>query len=119
MLAKTSCGWTLDLARLYVAALNSGESAYDVIEEVMPSASQVQIHISGVAYDDKADCYVESAAHPIPETMLELYGFVLEIAFEKVEAVFVRRSRNDFNRETVHNEVLTVREIAEGVGAIV
>jgi uncharacterized protein (UPF0276 family) len=114
VLAGTGCGWFLDVTALYVAAMNSAQDACDFIEEVLPSADHVELSLTGVRFDEKAERWLASDSHPIPEAVFELYAFVLEVAFDKVDAVFVRR-----NRANDDAEIQTVREIAEGVSAIV
>jgi uncharacterized protein (UPF0276 family) len=114
VLARTGCGWFLDVTALYVEAMNSAQDAYDFLEEVLPSADRVELRISGVFFDEKAECWHASDAHPIPEAVFELYAFVLEVALEKVDAVFVRQ-----DRASADSEIQTVREIAEGISAIV
>jgi uncharacterized protein (UPF0276 family) len=112
VLTGTGCGWFLDVTALYVEAMNSAQDACDFIEEMLPAADHVQLRLSGVRW-------VVSDAHPIPEAVLELYAFVLEVAFEKVDAVFVQPEPASEAGFDSCNEIRTVREIAEGVSAIV
>jgi uncharacterized protein (UPF0276 family) len=119
VLAGTGCGWFLDVTALYVEAMNSAQDAADFIEEVLPAADHVQLRLSGVFFDEKAERWVASDAHPIPEAVFELYAFVLEVAFEKVDAVFVQPDRTTAEGFDSGNEIRTAREIAEGVSAIV
>ncbi len=119
VLAGTGCGWFLDVTALYVEAMNSAQDACDFIEEVLPAADHVQLRLSGVSFDEKAERWVVSDAHPIPEAVFELYAFVLEVALEKVDAVFVRQEPADAIQLNSEGEIQTVREIAEGVSAIV
>lgn len=118
VLAKTGCGWLLDVTRLYVDSLNSGQSAYDWVEEVLPAASRLQMHLTGLAFDERSEQFVESSSHPIPEPVLELYQFVLEVALDKTDAVFVRRDRKRVSDAESSAELRSVREIAEGVSGI-
>jgi Protein of unknown function (DUF692) len=118
VLAGTGCGWFLDVTALYVAAMNSAQDACDLLEEVLPSADRVQLRLTGVFFDEKAERWIASDAHPIPEAVFELYAFVLEVAFEKVDAVFVRQNPARGKRPDSATEIRTVREIAEGVSAI-
>jgi uncharacterized protein (UPF0276 family) len=119
VLAGTGCGWFLDVTALYVEAMNSAQDACDFIEEVLPSADHVQLRLSGVFFDEKAERWVASDSHPIPEAVFELYAFVLEVAFDKVDAVFVQQQPVDADGTEPCHDIQTVREIAEGVGAIV
>jgi uncharacterized protein (UPF0276 family) len=119
VLSGTGCGWFLDVTALYVEAMNLAQDACDFIEEVLPSADHVQLRLTGVFFDEKAERWVASDSHPIPEAVFELYAFVLEVAFDKVDAVFVRQQRARAEGFDSCSEIQTVREIAEGVGAIV
>jgi uncharacterized protein (UPF0276 family) len=118
VLSGTGCGWFLDVTALYVAAMNAAQDACDFIEEVLPSADHVQLRLSGVVFDEKAERWVASDSRPIPEAVFELYAFVLEVAFDKVDAVFVKQNVTSWD-ESESSEIRTVREIAEGVSAIV
>ncbi|HEV8066160.1 MAG TPA: DUF692 family protein [Planctomycetaceae bacterium] len=119
VLARTGCGWFLDVTALYVEAMNSAQDACDFIEEVLPAAEHVQLRLTGVFFDEKAERWVASDSHPIPEAVYELYAFVLEVAFDKVDAVFVQQQHARGEGFESCSEIQTVREIAEGVGAIV
>jgi uncharacterized protein (UPF0276 family) len=119
VLAGTGCGWFLDVTAVYVEAMNSAQDACDFIEEMLPVADHVQLRLSGVFFDEKAERWVASDSHPIPEAVLELYAFVLEVAFDKVDAVFVRQQPVTAEGSDFCGEIQTVREIAEGVSAIV
>jgi uncharacterized protein (UPF0276 family) len=119
VLAGTGCGWFLDVTAVYVAAMNSAQDAADLIEEVLPSTDHVQLRLTGVYFDEQAERWIASDAHPIPEAVFELYAFVLEVALEKVDAVFVRQEPADAIQLNSEGEIQTVREIAEGVSAIV
>jgi uncharacterized protein (UPF0276 family) len=119
VLAGTGCGWFVDVTAVYVAAMNSAQDASDLIEEVLPSADRVQLRLTGVYFDEQAERWIASDAHPIPEAVFELYAFVLEVALEKVDAVFVRQEPADAIQLNSEGEIQTVREIAEGVSAIV
>jgi uncharacterized protein (UPF0276 family) len=118
VLAGTGCGWFLDVTAVYVEAMNSAQDACDFIEEMLPVADHVQLRLSGVFFDEKAERWVASDSHPIPEAVYELYAFVLEVAFDKVDAVFVKQDAAEADGFE-SNEIRTVREIAEGVSAIV
>jgi uncharacterized protein (UPF0276 family) len=118
VLSGTGCGWYLDVTALYVEAMNSAQNASDFIEEVLPVAEHVQLGLTGVFFDEKAERWVASDAHLIPEAVFELYAFVLEVALDKVDAVFVRQQPARANKSDFRGEMQTVREIAEGVSAI-
>jgi uncharacterized protein (UPF0276 family) len=118
VLAGTGCGWFLDVTAVYVEAMNSAQDACDFIEEMLPVADHVQLRLSGVCFDEKAERWVASDSHPIPEAVYELYAFVLEVAFDKVDAVFVKQNAAHADGFE-SSEIQTVREIAEGVSAIV
>ncbi len=119
VLSGTGCGWFLDVTALYVEAMNTAQDAADFIEEMLPAVDHVQLRLSGVSFDEKAERWVVSDAHPIPEAVFELYAFVLEVAFDKVDAVFVQPEPATEAGFDSCNEIRTVQEIAEGVSAIV
>jgi hypothetical protein len=85
---------------------------------MLPVADHLQLRLTGVFFDEKAERWVASDTHSIPEAVYELYAFVLEVAFDKVDAVFVKQNTARRDRDD-SSEIQTVREIAEGVGAIV
>ena len=118
VLSKTGCGWLLDVTNVYANSLNYGYDAYEFIEQVMPAATDVQMHLAGGFFDERVQKYIDSHSHPIPQPVLELYEFALEQGQGKVEAVFIERDQNFPEEEGWRREVRTVRDIAESVGAI-
>ena len=118
VLAGTGCGWLLDVTNVYANAMNFGYDAYEFIEEVMPAASRVQMHLAGGFYDNRAKMYIDSHSHPIPEPVWDLYRFALEMAHDRAGAVFIERDQNFPDEHGWRREARMAREIAEEVGAI-
>ena len=118
VLAGTGCGWLLDVTNVYANAVNFGYDAYEFIEEVMPAASRVQMHLAGGFYDTKAKMYIDSHSHPVPEPVWDLYRFALEMAHDRAGAVFIERDQNFPDEHGWRREARLAREIAEEVGAI-
>jgi len=115
MLARTGCGWLLDVTNVYANALNFGFDGHEFIAEVMPSAARVQIHLAGGVWDEKSEMYIDSHSHPIPDAVWDLYRYALELGQGKVEAVFVERDQNFPDENGWREEIRTVRNIAEKV----
>jgi uncharacterized protein (UPF0276 family) len=118
VLRKTGCGWLLDVTNVYANALNYGFDPYEFVEEVMPATENVQMHLAGGYFDDKLEKYIDSHSHPIPKPVFELYEFALEVARDKVAAVFIERDQNFPDEAAWRKEVQTVREIAESAAAL-
>lgn len=117
VLKQTGCGWVLDVTNVYANATNFGFDAYEFIAEVMPEAERVQMHLAGGFYDDKAEMYIDSHSHPIPEAVWDLYRHSLELGRGKVDAVFIERDQNFPDEAGWREEVRTTRQIAEEVNA--
>jgi uncharacterized protein (UPF0276 family) len=111
----TGCGWVLDVTNVYANARNFGFDAFEFISQVMPHASQVQIHLAGGYYDDKIDMYIDSHSDPIPEEVWDLYRFALWQGLGKVDAVFIERDQNFPDENGWREEVRMARNIAEHV----
>jgi uncharacterized protein (UPF0276 family) len=108
----------VDVTKVYVDAQNQGHDPYELLEETLPAAERLQLRMSGAAFDVSTEAWQASRCHSIPEAVLELYRFVLEIAFHKVELVTVERERASYEDDERQEEFRAVREIAEGVAAI-
>ena len=117
VLFKTGCGWLLDVTNVYANGRNFGYDAFEFISAVMPNAERVQMHLAGGLFDERAQMYIDSHSHPIPDPVWELYRFALELGRGKVDAVFVERDQNFPNDEGWRSEIRRVRQIAEQVGA--
>jgi len=118
VLERTGCGCLLDVTNVYANAMNFGYDACEFIEEVLPAAESVQMHLAGGFYDDKAEMYIDSHSHPIPDAVWELYRFALEMAYDKLDAVFIERDQNFPDEAGWRNEIRAARQIADEVGAI-
>ncbi len=113
VLQKTGCGWVLDVTNVYANSVNFGYDAYEFIASVMPFASAVQMHLAGGFFDDKANMYIDSHSHPIPDEVFRLYRHALELGRDKVNAVFIERDQNFPDESGWREEVRQVRRIAE------
>ena len=115
LLRRTGCGWLLDVTNVYANAINFGFDAYEFIDEVMPAANRLQMHLAGGYFDDEVNLYIDGHSHPIPEPVFELYRHALELGNGKVDAVFIERDQNFPDDTGWRTEVREVRRIAEDV----
>lgn len=115
LLARTGCGWLLDVTNVYANARNFRFDPYEFIAEVLPSAHRVQMHLAGGFFDEGAGMYIDSHSHPIPEAVWDLYRFALAQARGKVDAVFIERDQNFPDEQGWRSEVATARRIAAEV----
>lgn len=116
VLAKTGCGWLLDVANLYANSRNYKYDPFRFISHVMPHASKLQIHLAGGFYDDKHQFYFDTHSHPVPDEVKALYRHALVLAQEKVTAVFVERDQNFPETDAEwREEIYSIRRIAEQV----
>ena len=115
LLERTGCGWLLDVTNVYANATNFGFDGYEFIDEVMASASHVQMHLAGGYFDEREDMYIDSHSHPIPKEVFNLYRHALRIGGDKVDAVFIERDQNFPDENGWRSEVRQVRQIAEEV----
>jgi uncharacterized protein (UPF0276 family) len=118
VLGKTGCGWLLDVTNVYANSINFHFDPYEFIAEVMPAAGQVQMHLAGGFHDDKVNMYIDSHSHPIPEAVWGLYRHALELARDKVHAIFIERDQEFPNEQGWRDEVRTVRRIADEVAGV-
>jgi uncharacterized protein (UPF0276 family) len=117
VLRKTGCGWLLDVTNVYANSLNFHFDPYEFIAEVMPVPERVQMHLAGGFHDEKIGMYIDSHSHPIPEPVWGLYRHALELARDKVHAVFIERDQEFPNEQGWREELRTVRRIAQEVAA--
>ena len=117
LLARTGCGWLLDVTNVYANATNFGFDPYEFVDQVMPAARRVQMHLAGGFFDEKAGMYIDSHSHPLPDPVWDLYAHALRAAGKKVEAVFVERDQNYPDDTEWRREIRRVRSIAETVAA--
>jgi hypothetical protein len=118
VLSRTGCGWLLDVTNVYANGLNFGYDPYEFVEDVMPAATSVQMHLAGGFFDEQLEKYIDSHSHPIPQPVWDLYEFALERSLKKCTAVFVERDQNFPDENGWREEIHTVRRIAEEVGAL-
>jgi uncharacterized protein len=115
VLERTGCGWLLDVTNVYANGRNFGYDAYEFIEQVMPHADRVQMHLAGGFYDERSGMYIDSHSHPIPDPVWDLYRHALELGHGRVGAVFVERDQNFPDENGWREEIRRVRGIAEDV----
>lgn len=115
VLQTTGCGWLLDVTNVYANARNFGFDPYEFIAEVIPHASSIQMHLAGGFFDEKAEMYIDSHSHPIPEPVWDLYQFALRQGAGRVDTVFIERDQNFPDEHGWRTEVRMAREIAEQI----
>lgn len=117
LLSRTGSGWLLDVTNVYANATNFGFDGFEFIEQVMPSARRVQMHLAGGYFDEKVNMYIDSHSHPIPDPVWDLYRHALRLAAGKTDAVFIERDQNFPDESGWRDEVRQTRRIAEEVYA--
>jgi hypothetical protein len=117
LLRRTGCGWLLDVTNVYANATNFGFDSYAFIDEVMPAATRLQMHLAGGFYDEKVGMYIDSHSHSIPDPVWDLYRHALQAGAGKVDAVFIERDQNFSDENGWREEVRLTRQIAKEVGA--
>jgi hypothetical protein len=115
LLEDTGCGWLLDVTNLYANAFNHGYDARAFLEEVMPAAPSVQIHLAGGFVDEKTRFYIDSHSEPVPEPVWDLYAYALKLGRGKVEAAFIERDDNFPDKQGWLDELDHSRRIALSV----
>lgn len=115
LLRRTGCGWLLDVTNVFANATNFQFDAYEFIEQVMPAAQRVQIHLAGGYFDEQVGMYIDSHSHPIPEPVWDLYRYALRCGTGKVHAVFIERDQNFPDEAGWRGEVQQTRRIAKEV----
>jgi uncharacterized protein len=113
LLARTGCGWLLDVTNIYANGLNFGFDPREFIAEVIETPSRIQMHLSGGYLDDDLAMYMDSHSQPIPDEVWELYRYALERGGKKVEAVFIERDADFPSERQWRKEVRKARAIAE------
>jgi uncharacterized protein (UPF0276 family) len=117
LLSRTGCGLLLDITNVYANARNFGFEAREFIDEVLPTAPSVQIHLAGGFFDEKAQMYIDSHSHPVPEDVWDLYRHTLRRAAGAVSAVFIERDQNFPDEAGWREEIRTARRIAQEVAS--
>jgi uncharacterized protein (UPF0276 family) len=113
VLRSTGCGWLLDVTNVYANALNFSFDAFEFIDEVLPAADSVQMHLAGGVRDERSGMYLDSHSHPIPDDVWSLYRHALLQAGGKVTAVFIERDQDFPDERGWRSEVRMARDIAE------
>ncbi len=113
VLARTGCGWLLDVTNLYANATNHGYDPSAFLRRVVPAAPGLQIHLSGGYFDAEAGLYMDSHSRPVPDEVWDLYRQALDLARGKVDAVFIERDQDFPDEAGWRAELLQARRIAE------
>ncbi|MBX3444490.1 MAG: DUF692 family protein [Planctomyces sp.] len=115
ILQRTGCGWMLDVAAVFANSRNIGFDPYDFIAEVMPSASRVQMLLSGGRFDARTRRHVCSRSQPIPDEVWSLYRHALVLGGHKTVAAFIVREANPPSSDGWLNEARHARFLVERV----
>jgi uncharacterized protein (UPF0276 family) len=118
LLQRTGCGWLLDVTNADANAHNFGDDARAFIEQVMPAATRVEMHLAGGYIDPTNGEYIDSHSEPIPEEVWDLYRYALTLGRGKVDAVIIERDQNFPDADGWRAEVRRARRIAEEVEAV-
>lgn len=117
VLERTGCGWLLDVTNLYANARNHGYDASSFLRQVVPTATRLQIHLSGGYFDAEAGLYMDSHSRPVPEEVWGLYRQALDLGRGKVDAVFIERDQDFPDEAGWRAEVRRAHGIAHTVEA--
>jgi uncharacterized protein (UPF0276 family) len=117
VLDRTGCGWLLDVTNLYANACNHAFDASAFLEQVVPAARRLQMHLSGGFLDISAGRYIDSHSTAIPEEVWDLYRQALTLARGKVDAVFIERDLDFPDEAGWLAEGTRARQIAEEMEA--
>lgn len=117
LLARTGCGLLLDINNVYANARNFGFDARAFIDEALPAAPSVQIHLAGGFFDEQTRMYIDSHSQPVPADVWDLYRHTLRRAAGAVSAVFIERDQNFPDEAGWREEIRTARRIAEQVAS--
>ncbi|HVW00172.1 MAG TPA: DUF692 domain-containing protein [Planctomycetaceae bacterium] len=116
VLQRTGCGLLLDVTNVYANALNHGYDPHEFIAETLDAAERVQMHLAGGHLDQRSGLYIDSHSRPVPQSVWDLYRYALELAGDKVEAVFLERDQNYPGESEWRREIRQARRIAEERG---
>ncbi|MBI2824824.1 MAG: DUF692 family protein [Planctomycetia bacterium] len=117
VLERTGCGWLLDVTNLYANARNHGYDASGFLRQVVPTATRLQMHLSGGYFDAEAGLYMDSHSRPVPAEVWNLYHEALLLSRGKVDAVFIERDQDFPDEAGWRVEVRQARGIADAVEA--
>ena len=115
LLSRSGCGWLLDVTNVYANAINFEFDAFAFIEQVMPAARRVQMHLAGGFFDEQEQMYIDSHSHPVPDGVWQLYQHALALGRGKVSAVFIERDQNFPDEQGWRAEIHQARRLAEEV----
>lgn len=117
-LSQTGCGWLLDVTNVYANSVNFDFDPYSFIDEVMPAARRVQMHLAGGFQDESTGTYIDSHSHPVPGPVWDLYRHALKLGHGRTEVVFIERDQNFPDEHGWREEARTARRIAEEVTGV-
>jgi uncharacterized protein len=87
VLQRTGCGWLLNVADVYARSRNVGFDAYDLIAEILPSATNVLIRASSVRFEKRIGAVVTTGEGAIPDEVWSLLRHALVLGSHKTRAV--------------------------------
>lgn len=117
VLERTGCGWLLDITNLYANARNHGYDASGFLCQVVPTATRLQIHLSGGYFDPEVGLYLDSHSRSVPDEVWGLYRQALELGRGKVDAVFIERDQDFPDEAGWRAELRRAHGIAQAVEA--
>jgi uncharacterized protein len=115
VLERTGCGWLLDVTNVYANAVNLGFDPFAFLEAVLPIPKHIQLRLAGGFRDERADVYLGSRAHPIPDVVWDLYRHALVLGSSRVDAVFIEPAQNLSDELERASEIRHARNIAEEI----
>jgi uncharacterized protein (UPF0276 family) len=118
LLRATGCGLLLDATNAHANAHNFAENAREFLEQVVPHAARIEMHLAGGYVDEHSGEYIDSHSEPVGEEVWDLYRHALTLARGKVDAVIIERDQNFPDEAGWRAEVRRARRIAEEVEAL-
>jgi uncharacterized protein len=110
LLDRTGCGLLLDVTNVYANVHNHGVDGWAFIEQVVPAARRLQIHLAGGVVNPNNGLYVDSHTEPIDEPVWDLLRLALRLGRGKIDAVFIERDGNFPDEEGGRAEIRRVRQ---------
>ncbi|MCG6156311.1 multinuclear nonheme iron-dependent oxidase [Rubinisphaera margarita] len=117
MFQRTGVGWLLDVTNVYANGRNFGFDPKEFVEEVMPYAPRVQMHLAGGFFDEEQGLYFDTHSQPIPDDVWDLYEYSLKLGQGKVDAVFIERDAEFPGEEEWRRELHKMYDLAEGTSS--
>jgi uncharacterized protein len=110
LLERTGCGLLLDVTNVYANVRNFGIDGRAFLEQVVPAAARLQVHLAGGFFDPSCGLYVDSHSEPIEAPVWDLFRLALRLGQGKIEAVFIERDWN-FPQDGGRAELRQVRQV--------